>query len=254
MDFKLNDDQRQLSQSLTRLLDDHGGFEQRRAVAATEPGWSPDLWRRLAELGVTALGIPESCGGLGGSAVDRLPVMQACGRALLLEPYLASAVLGTTAVAAGATAAQKDVLLPRMAGGELLLAWAHDEAPGRHAPLWVETLARRDGNRWQLDGIKACVLHAAAASRLVVSARIHGLADDADGTALFLVDADDPGVRLRSYRLLDDTPAGDLTLSGAIAQPLVDPTDSAHAAAAIRATVSAGTAAVCADMVGTMEL
>ncbi|MGJ7509796.1 acyl-CoA dehydrogenase family protein [Variovorax sp. GT1P44] len=248
MQFDLNEDQQALAESLARLLDDHYGFEKRRAIAGSEAGWNEGAWRKLAELGVTALGIPEAFGGLGGGATDRLPVMQAFGRALLLEPYLASSVLATTAVLAAGTEAQKDGLLPMLASGELRMAWAHEEAAGRHADLWVETHARLDGKQWRLDGTKSLVLHAGTASRFVVSARVSGQPGDEDGLALFLVDAANAG--LRTYRLVDDSPAGELILDGAAAEPLCD---AASAAAAIRATLAAGTAAVCADMVGTME-
>jgi pimeloyl-CoA dehydrogenase len=253
MNFQPTDEQQQLARSLARLLDDHCGFEARRAQASREPGWSPQVWQRLAELGVTALGIPESCGGLDGGAVERLPVMQAFGRVLLLEPYLASAVLGATAVREAGSAAQRDALLPTLATGELRLAWAHDEAAGRHAPLWLETVAQHDGCGWRLQGRKSLVLHAVAAPRFVVSARVSGSAADSDGIALFLVDAASAGADLRPFRLVDDTPAGELVLDGAVAEPLGDPADAAQALAAVRATIAAGTAAVCADMVGAME-
>ncbi|HSV58004.1 MAG TPA: acyl-CoA dehydrogenase [Variovorax sp.] len=252
MQFDLNDEQQALAESLTRLLDDHYGFEKRRAIALSPDGWSEAAWGQLAELGVTALGIPEAFGGLGGGAGDRLPVMQAFGRALLLEPYLATSVLAATAVLSAGSEAQKDGLLPTLAQGDVRMAWAHDEAPGRHEVLWVETRARRDGDQWRLDGVKSLVLHANAASRFVVSARASGQPGDEDGLAVFLVDAGN--AKLRSFRLIDDTPAGELVLDGAAAEPLGDAGDHARAAAAIRATVAAGTAAVCADMVGTMEM
>ena len=252
MQFDLNEEQQALAQSLSRLLDDHYGFENRRAIAHSPAGWSEAAWGQLAELGVTALGIPEAFGGLGGGASDRLPVMQGFGRALLLEPYLASSVLAATAVLSACSEAQKDGLLPSLAQGEVRMAWAHDEAPGRHKALWVETRARRDGKQWRLDGVKSLVLHAGAASRFVVSARVSGQPGDEDGLALFLVDAG--SAKLRSFRLIDDTPAGELVLDGAAAEPLGDAADHARAAAAIRTTVAAGTAAVCADMVGTMEM
>jgi len=122
MQFDLNEDQQALAESLSRLLDDHYGFEKRRAIAGLEAGWSEAVWSKLAELGVTALGIPEAFGGLGGGAGDRLPVMQAFGRALLLEPYLASSVLAATAVLGAGSEAQKDALLPLLASGELRMA------------------------------------------------------------------------------------------------------------------------------------
>ncbi|HSW20310.1 MAG TPA: acyl-CoA dehydrogenase [Ramlibacter sp.] len=252
MQFDLNEDQQALAQSLSRLLDDHYGFEQRRAIALSPAGWSEAAWGQLAELGVTALGIPEAFGGLGGGAGDRLPVMQAFGRALLLEPYLASSVLAATAVLSAGSETQKDGLLPSLAQGAVRMAWAHDEAQGRHEALWVETRARSEGDQWRLDGAKSLVLHAGAASRFVVSARLRGQSADEDGLMLFLVDADQ--VKQRSFRLVDDTLAGELTFDGAAAEPLGDAADHARAAAAIRATVAAGMAAVCADMVGTMEM
>ncbi|WP_218508822.1 acyl-CoA dehydrogenase family protein [Variovorax sp. dw_308] len=251
MQFELNDEQQALAESLSRLLEDHYGFEQRRVIAGSQTGWSEAAWDKLAELGVTALGIPEAFGGLDGGASDRLPVMQAFGRALLLEPYLSSSVLASTAVLSAGREAQKHALLPALAHGELRMAWAHDEAAGRHESLWVETRARRDGDQWRLDGAKSLVLHAGAASRFVVSARVSGQPGDEDGLALFLVDA--PNAKLRTFRLIDDTPAGELALNGTAAEPLGNTTDHASAASAIRATLAAGTAAVCADMVGTME-
>ena len=160
-------------------------------------------------------------------------------------------MLAATAVLSAGSEAQKDKLLPSLAHCEVRMAWAHDEAPGRHEPLWVETRARRDGEQWRLDGIKSLVLHANAASRFVVSARVSGQPSEEDGLMLFLVNAAD--AKLRSFRLIDDTPAGELVLDGTIAEPLGNAADHAHAAAAIRTTIAAGSAAVCADMVGTME-
>ncbi|CAJ95172.1 Pimeloyl-CoA dehydrogenase (Small subunit) [Cupriavidus necator] len=253
MNFNLNDEQRQLADSLSRLLADHYSFEKRRALTRPEATCEPAIWTHLAALGVTALGIPEAFGGLGGGTQDRLPVMQAFGRALAIEPYLASAVLGTTAVREGGSSAQQAELLPSLASGEMRIAWAHDEAAGRHAPLWVETTARSGPDGWRLDGAKALVLHGGAVSRIVVTARTRGKAQDEDGLALFLVDPQADGVTRRAYRLVDDTPAVELTLRNAQACPLGDVSDSVRATAVIRATQAAGIAAACADMVGTME-
>ncbi len=253
MNFELNEDQAQLRDSVTRLLADVYGFEQRRAIAAGPSGTSPVVWRQLAGLGVTGLRIDEDCGGFGGRAEDLLPVMQAFGKALLIEPFLASAVLGATAVSAAADGAQRRTLLPRVASGETVLAWAHGEPAARHAPCWVETSARQADGQWRLSGEKSLVLHAPQAGHFIVSARVSGRPSEPQGLALFLVDADSAGLQCRSYRLVDDTPAGDLRLDGAVATPLGDPADAARARAAIEATQRAGIAAVCADAVGAME-
>ena len=253
MNFELNEEQSALADSLSRLLGDRYAFEKRRALVAQGQASDSGTWAALAELGLTALPVPESHGGFGGGARDLLPVMQALGRHLAMEPFLASAVLATTAVRTGASDEMQDRLLTALAGGETVLAWAHDEPAGRHAPVWVETRAERKGGRWTLTGTKSTVLAAPLASAFVVSARVSGAAGDADGCALFLVDAKAAGAHLREFRLVDDTAAGELTLRDAEAEPLADPFDGSRARRAIAATTNAGIAAACADMTGAME-
>ena len=253
MNFELNDEQAALAESLSRLLADRYAFEKRRTLVAAGAAHDTAAWAGLAELGLTALPLPEAHGGFGGGARDLLPVMQALGRSLSMEPFLASTVLAGTALRLGAGEAMQAELLPGLASGARVLAWAHDEPAGRHAPRWVETRAGRRNGRWVVDGIKSGVLAAGLAQHFIVSARLRGEPGDADGCALFLVDAKDAGVALREFRLVDDTAAGELVLEGAAAQPLADPDDAAQARRAIDGTVAAGIAAACADMTGAAE-
>jgi alkylation response protein AidB-like acyl-CoA dehydrogenase len=251
MNFDISDEQQQLHDSVQRLLSARCSFEQRRAAAAS--GGDTALWQQLAGLGITALPLAEEDGGFGGSASDLSPFLQAFGRVMLLEPYLSTCVLGATALRLAADAPTRQRLLGGVARGDTLLAWAHDEAAARHAPCWIETRATPAAGGWVLDGSKCLVLHAGTAGHFIVSARVSGAADAADGRALFLVGADAPGLQLRRHVLVDDTPAGELTLRAVVAVPLGDPHDSAHASRAIEATINAGIAAVCADMVGSMQ-
>jgi pimeloyl-CoA dehydrogenase len=253
MNFELNDEQLALRDSLARLLGDVYGFEKRRAIAASATGWSLPAWQQLAALGLTALPLPQAHGGFGGGAADLMPVMQELGKALVLEPFLSSIVLGATAVRLAADDVLQVQLLPDVASGELRLAWAHDEEAARHAPLWIKTRARQQDGQWLLDGAKCNVLHAPSAHRFVVSARTAGEPGDAHGVALFHVDARAAGVACRAHRLVDDTPAGELRFNAARAQPLGDPHDGAAALRALEGTLAMGTAAVCADAVGAME-
>lgn len=252
MNFELNDEQRALRDSLARLLQDRYGFEQRRAHARSAQGHDETTWRTLGELGVLGLAVPEAHGGFGGRAEDLLPVMQELGAALSLEPVL-PCLLAATALRTGADEALCAQVLPAVATGELRLAWAHHEAAGRHAACWIETTARQEGPGWVLDGGKDGVPGAPLAAQFVVSARLAGAPDSPEGRALFLVSAQASGLALRPHRLVDDTPAGELALRGAEAQPLCDPRDGARAQAAIAAATRLGIAAACADMVGAMS-
>lgn len=251
MDFELNEDQRALRASLSRLLSDRYGFEARRTLAAHGAGHDPQTWQLMAELGLMGLPIPEAYGGFGARAEDLLPVMQALGAALCLEPIL-PLVLGATAIRRAADPGQCAELLERAATGELRLAWAHDETATRHAPFWVETRARREGEGWVLDGAKSLVLGAPLAGKIVVSARLHGTPEQREGCGLFLVDPQAPGVTVRSFPLVDDSLAGELILHQVQALPLGDATDGTRALAAIDATLGMGIAALCADMSGAM--
>lgn len=252
MQFELSEEQRALQSSLSRLLADRYGFERRRTMAATAEGHDPQTWRQLADLGVTGMTVPEAYGGFGARAEDLLPLMQELGAALSLEPYL-PLVLGATALGLSGDEAQCKRWLPQVAEGTRRLAWAHEEAIGRHAPWWVQTTARPDGDGWVLDGTKALVLGAPLADGLVVSARTQGGPAQREGCALFLVEAKTPGVQIRSFRLVDDSVAGELTLSGARAYALGEVADSTRALAAIDGTLGMGIAAICADMTGAMR-
>lgn len=252
MNFELDDEQRALQDSLTRLMAERYGFEQRRAHAASEGGQDPQTWQHLAELGVTALSVPSAHGGFDGGARAMLPVMQALGGALCLEPLLPQ-VLAATALRLGADEALCAERLPGLADGSARIAWAHDESAGRHAPCWVETRASRRGGDWVLEGAKAHVLGAGLAGHVVVSARTGGGPDSPAGRALFLVDAGAPGLQWRSYRLVDDTPAAELHLSGVRARPLADPVDGVASGRAIDGAVAMGAALACADMLGAAE-
>lgn len=250
MNFELDTDQQQLQASLRRLLDSEASFERRRAASATPAGFNAAVWRSMAELGVVAMAMPEAYGGYGLPPVALLPVLQELGRALSLEPYLATAVLGATAVATAGSAAQKDLLLNEAASATRLLAFAHEERAARHARLWVECSAREVDGGWVLHGAKHNVLHGAAADTLVVSARVSGRPDAAEGVALFLVRPGDAGVTCEPVRLVDDTPAAEFHFNGAKAELLGDV---AAGAAAILATVQAGMAATCAEALGVAE-
>lgn len=252
MNFEQTDEQRALQDSLSRSLNSRYSFEQRRAYAANPVGHDPQTWAHLAEMGVVGLLISEENGGIGGRVEDLMPAMEELGAALSLEPVLAG-VLAATALAGAASPEQCRRLLPEVAAGRQVLAWAHDEPEGRHAAWWVNTKARREGQAWVLDGVKSPVLNAPQAGSFVISARIEGEPGDRGGCALFLVDASAPGVRLRSFRLVDDQAAGEIELASAPAEPLGEVLNGQRTAKAVERALGVGVAAICADMVGSMQ-
>jgi len=214
MDFDLTNEQRLLRDSVDRLLADTYTFEKRKGYSAEPEGWSRALWSRYAYLGILGLPFAEEHGGFGGGGIETMLVMQAFGRVLVLEPYLASVVLSGTALRLAGNKAQQGALLPQIAAGKLVVAFAHGERQARYDLSDVLTTAKPKGGGWVLDGAKSVVTHGDIANRLIVSARTKGDRDDPSGIALFLVDANANGVARRAYRLRDGVGAAEIALSG----------------------------------------
>ncbi|WP_127519864.1 acyl-CoA dehydrogenase family protein [Mesorhizobium sp. Z1-4] len=253
MDFDLTEEQSILKDSLDRLLADKYDFEKRMKIMAQPDGWSGEMWNAYAEMGLMALPFAEEDGGLGGSPVETMIVMEALGRALVLEPYFATVVLGGGVLRHGASAEQRAEFVPLVAGGELKLALAHTERNSRYDLNHVETVARRDGDGWVLSGQKSVVLGGDAADHIFVTARTAGDIRDMNGIGIFMVDAKAEGLARRSYTNQDGTHAAEISLDGVTvpaASVIGDPGDGLSI---IRRVADEAIAALSAEAIGVME-
>ena len=253
MDFNFNPEQTQFADALKRWIARDYDFEARRAIVHSETGVSDAAWATLAELGMTALPVPEAQGGFAGSAVDMFVVMQELGRGLVVEPYFAT-VLGAEFLRLGGRHA---ALLEQVASGELKLACALGERQSRHDMRNIATQAMPDGAGYVLNGEKKVVLHGAQAGMLVVSARMtgeqYGEQRAEEGISLFVVPVDAAGLRIAGYRTLDGLRAADVVFdkvrvdTGAVigtpgaGWPILD------------AALDYGAGLLCAEAVGAME-
>ena len=246
MDFNYTDEQNALRDTLTRYIAKDYPFEARRALAKSAEGFSREHWKSFADLGLLALPFPEDFGGLNGNAVDTMLVMEAFGRGLVLEPYLSTVIVAGGLIRDAGSAAQKEALLPAIAGGERMLALAHYEPGARYEVSRVSTAAKADDGGWKLSGAKGVVLGGGAAGTLLVSA------NTGKGISLFLVDAKAAGVTVRSYVTQDGGRAAEVRLDNvAVGQDaLVGAQDGALPA--IERALDYGIAALCAEAVGIM--
>ncbi|MCL2344592.1 MAG: acyl-CoA dehydrogenase family protein [Desulfobulbus sp.] len=220
-----------LSESARRYAADRYDFLQRHAVLGEPRGYSGAAWRDYAELGWLSLCLPESEGGLEADALAVGTVMEVVGSHLLMEPVLASAVVGASLVTRQASAEQQARLLPALADGSLKLALAAEECAWRNG---------------KLSGAAAGVLHGDVANRFIVGAR------DADGGfGLYLVAADSPQVSRKSYRLVDGRGAASARFDNAEAERLGD---DGSAEAALAAVCDEAVAALCAEANGIVKI
>jgi alkylation response protein AidB-like acyl-CoA dehydrogenase len=210
MDFDLNDEQRMLDDGLRRFVAQRYDQKARLQSVQAVGGFSRALWKTFAEMGWLGVGLPEEQGGLGGGPVNLMILMERLGHGLVVEPYLASVVLGGGLLARAGDPAG---LLPRLAAGEIQLAAAVAEPQARFDLHDVVARAQLAGGGWKLNGVKTLVLNAPNADWLIVVARTSGEQRDRDGLSLFLVPAGTAGLEIRTVRTQDDFPAGEVTLS-----------------------------------------
>jgi alkylation response protein AidB-like acyl-CoA dehydrogenase len=247
MDLTESDEQRLLRDSVGRFISESYTPKLREKNASEPLGFSPAIWKQFADLGWLAMPIAEADGGLGGGAVETGILMEAFGRGLVSEPYLASVVLGAGLVSAQGSDAQRREMLPKVADGSLHLAFAHSERAARYDLSQIETRATRSDGGWVLDGAKIAVLDGAAAQTLIVSARV-----SANEVGLFLVPRDTKGVTLQDYPRLGGGQGANITFAN-VHVAAKDRLGDGDAMPAIGAAVDRTLAAICAEAVGMMQ-
>lgn len=250
MDLTESDEQRLLRDSAERFITETYTAKLREKNAAEPLGFSAAIWKQFAELGWLALPIAEDDGGLGGDAVETSILMEAFGKGLVSEPYLATIVLGAGLIAQAGSTAQKQALLPAVASGTLHLAFAHAERAARSSLAHVETIARRESGGWRIDGHKIAVLDGRAAHHIIVSARI---ADESNRLGLFLLSPDARGLTLQDYPRLGGGQGCNMTLAD-VQISSEGRLGDLDAMAAVEAVTDRALAALSAEAVGIMQV
>ncbi|MGD9980753.1 MAG: acyl-CoA dehydrogenase family protein [Hyphomonadaceae bacterium] len=253
MNFDYTDEQNAIRDSLSKWAAQQYDFDKRRAALASEDGWKSN-WATFSELGLLAAPLPEDFGGLGGGAIDVSVIAEEFGKALVVEPYVPTVVIGGGALKYAGSDAQKDEHLTAIAGGERVIAFAQAEPKSRWALNDVSTSAKKDGAGYVLSGHKAVVLGAPQADHLLVSARTSGGQRDAKGVSLFIVPKNAKGVSTRDYPTMDGTRAAEVYFENvsAGAETLIGPADGALPL--IERIVDEANAAYCSEAVGCMRM
>ncbi|MGH8788236.1 MAG: acyl-CoA dehydrogenase family protein [Cupriavidus necator] len=249
MNFQLDAEQQLLQDSVRRFVDKAYAFEQRGACPSDGAG----QWQRFAEQGWLAAALPEAHGGLGGSVIDTTLITAEFGRGLVTEPYLGCAVLAAQTLAAAASPAQRERLLPMLADGSQRMALAYSEAASFGDPAVVSTQATPTADGYQLDGRKTMVLGAPGVDRFIVSARLAHDSDAVADIALFLVDAGSPGLTSTPWPLHDGSQAAELVLDQVRVGNDALLGAPGNGLAALRHGLAHAVAALGAELVGAME-
>src|SRR5580698_9172746 len=253
MDFDLSEEQRLLKESVDGLLGSSYDFDARKKYMKEPGGWSKTLWGKLAEQGLLGLPFAEEDGGFGAGGIETMIVMEALGKALVLEPYLATVVLGGGFLRHGATAEQKAAHVPGIIDGNTSFAFAQLEKNSRYDLGDVTTSAKKKGSGYVIDGEKFVVLNGEAADTLVVTARTKGGQRDAGGIGVFLVPGDAKGVAKKGYPTQDGLHAADISLTGVEVGADAVIGDPENGLPLIERVVDDARTAMCAEAVGAMD-
>ena len=240
MDFDFSDDQQQLRDAVRKWVDKGYGFERRRAIVAAG-GFDRAAYGELAELGLTALTVPEAHGGLGQGAVDAMVVMEELGRGIVLEP-LAQAFIAAGVLSHHAPEAVQAAWLPRIASGEALVVLAHQERKARYRLDVCEAKAAAASSGHTVTALKSIVPAGDQADAYLVPAHLGGQ------IALFLVERNASGVAARGYPTQDGSRAAEVVMDNAAATLITT-----NGLAALELAVDTGIACTCAEAVGVMD-
>ncbi|WP_225726012.1 MULTISPECIES: acyl-CoA dehydrogenase family protein [unclassified Nocardia] len=215
MNFTLTDEQRMLRDAVAGFLGARYELTKSRAAVKSAAGWDPAIWRGFAdEIGILGATLPERVGGMGGGPIELLVIAEELGRALVVEPFVDTVVLGAGLLDRSGGA---DDVLRQIVSGSARVAFAALEPGSGDIFHDVSTIARRDGAEWVLDGTKIVVTGAPIATHLVIAARTSGARRDPAGISLFHIgfDAANPpaGVEVHTYRTIDDRVAADVVFT-----------------------------------------
>jgi alkylation response protein AidB-like acyl-CoA dehydrogenase len=252
VDFNYTDEQTMLADAVSRWLASDYDFARRRRIAA-EGESSNGAWREIADLGLCGINVPEDDGGMGGTAVEALIVMQAFGHALVVEPFAQTALVSAPLIARIGNASQRASLLPGIVAGDCRAVVATYEPGARFDLDQIGTTASLVRDQYVLQGHKTVVIGADSADFLIVSARTSGAARERHGVSLFLVPAGTAGLQVRTSPTVDGLRAAEVTLTDVMlpADALLGTLHQGYDE--LERAIDRGIAGLCAEAVGTME-
>lgn len=204
MNLDLTEEQQMLKTEARSFFEKEFPKAEVRKMEEDRLGFSRDLWKRMAALGWTGLVIPEEYGGTGLGFLDMMVLLEEMGRACLTGPFLSTAVLGTSVILAAGSEEQKKALLPRVAGGDLIISLALTEPSASYEASGIATMAVPKRQTYAINGTKLFIHDAHAADFFVCVARTKPVADPEDGISLFLIDARAEGITVTPLETIAD--------------------------------------------------
>jgi len=253
MDFSLSEEQEMLKTAARDFLEKECPKDMVRAMAEDEKGYSPQLWRKMADLGWLALALPSRYGGGDGSFLDMAIFMEEMGRALVPGPFLDSVVLCGLYILEAGREEQKAEFLPKIASGETVMSLALTEPSASYEARYITARAAKGSGGYVINGTKLFVPNANAADYLLCVTRTGDGGKAEEGLTTFIVDSGSPGItctllktiaRDKQYEvLLENVAVPERNILGQLDRGWAD----------IEKALQRATIALCASMVGASQ-
>ena len=254
MHFELTEEQTLLENMVTAFVRDDYNWETREKIVKTEEGWKPENWSKFAELGLLSVPFSEDHGGLGGTAVDSMVVMEQFGKGLVVEPFMPSILLSGNLISKLANESQANEIIPKIIEGESRYVFAYAEPQSRFDLSDVKTSATQDGDEYILNGFKSVVFGASMATHIIIAARTSGDQRSEDGITLFLADIKSNGITLQTYPTIDEYRASEVVIENLkISSDMVlGEVDKAYSV--VEEVIDLATIAACSEAVGVLQV
>ena len=253
MDFNFSEEQSMLRDTVASFLQDKYDFDKRQKLIKSDSGWSPEIWEAFAnELGILGAPFSEELGGLGGGAIENMIVMEEFGKALVVEPYLGTVVIGGGFLKHSGHP-QAAELIAGIIEGKVTMAFGYAEPQARYSWNDIKTTAKKEGDGYVLNGHKAVVIGAPWASHLIVTARTSGGQRDETGVSVFLVEKGAKGVVTRDYPTVDGQRASEVYLENVTVPASALIGEEGKGLPLVNKVLDEAAAAACAEAVGAMR-
>jgi alkylation response protein AidB-like acyl-CoA dehydrogenase len=252
VDFSYSDEQQMLQDSVQKFVYNQYDFETRKGILKSAKGFSDEYWQLFAELGWLTVPFREEDGGFGGSAVDLLVMMEEFGKGIVVEPFIATAVMSGGLISELGSQQQKDELIPQIMEGRLQLATAFAETGSRYNLASIATAASKEGDHYIINGEKIVVMNGPDADKILVTVRTSGDERSADGISILLVDANSAGISKVSYTGVDGHRHAEISFKSVSVPASALLGAEGKALEALSRVIDRATLAVCAEAVGAM--
>ena len=254
MNFDFSEEQTMIQRSVERFVQEKYDLDNRIELSKNELGYSFENWNSMAELGWLGLPFEESDGGFGGNQIDVLLIMEQFGRGLVLEPYLASIVMGGGALKRSDSTKMKEEFIPGLIDGSRHIAFAYAENQSRFDLEDVQTSAIKAKEGFILNGQKSMVQNAESSDQIIVTARTSNSNTSKKGISLFLVDTNQEGITCENFPTVDGLRASEINLKDVHISPdrLVGPIDEGFKI--LQGVSNDAILALCAEAIGIMEI